>query len=109
VAYGTTDELARRLQIRAPTAAQTEQLQSVLDAASTEINWDLGYDTDLPPPVSSLVVNACYGRARELWNLGYATFGGTLLGTDLLAYAGNDSWLRWHRLLDPLRVHEGIA
>jgi hypothetical protein len=108
VAYGTTDELARRLTIRSPTPEQTEQLQSVLDAASAEINWDLDYTDDVPTP-SPLVVNACYGRARELWNLGYATFGGTLLGTDLLAYAGNDSWLRWHRLLDPLRLHEGIA
>ena len=108
MAYGTTDELARRLSIRTPTPEQTEQLQSVLDAASTEINWDLSYTADVDPP-SSLVVNVCYGRARELWNLGYATFGAALLASDLLAYAGNDSWLRWHRMLDPLREHEGVA
>lgn len=108
MAYGTADELARRLNLGTLKTGQLDQLQSVLDAASTEINWDLGYLSDVDPP-SALIVNACYGRARELWNLGYATFGGALLGTDLLAYAGTDSWLRWHRLLDPLREHEGIA
>jgi hypothetical protein len=110
VGYGSTDELARRLSIRSPTAEQVEQLQSVLDAAADEINWDLSTDgVDLPDPVPALVVNVNYGRARELWNLGYATFGAALLASDLLAYAGNDSWLRWHRMLDPLRLHEGIA
>jgi hypothetical protein len=106
VAYGTTDELLRRLNIRSPTAVQTEQAQLCLDGASTEVNWDLGYDTDTSSPLTVLV---CYGRARELWNLGYATFGAALLASDLLAYAGNDSWMRWHRMLDPLRVHEGVA
>jgi hypothetical protein len=106
VAYGTTDELLRRLNIRSPTADQTEQAQLCLDGASTEINWDLSYDVDAPSPLTELV---CYGRARELWNLGYATFGAALLASDLLAYAGNDSWMRWHRMLDPLRLHEGVA
>jgi hypothetical protein len=109
MAYGTTTELARRLNIRAATPEQVEQLQSTLDAAASEINWDLSYDADVPPPVPALLVNVNYGRARELWNLGYATFGAALLASDLLAYAGNDSWMRWHRMLDPLRVHEGIA
>jgi len=106
VAYGTTDELLRRLNIRSPTAVQIEQAQLCLDGASTEINWDLVYDADTPSPLTVLV---CYGRARELWNLGYATFGAALLASDLLAYAGNDSWMRWHRMLDPLRLHEGVA
>jgi hypothetical protein len=106
VAYGTTDELLRRLNIGQPTQAQVGQAQLCLDGASTEINWDLGYTSDIESP---LTVLACYGRARELWNLGYATFGASLLASDLLAYAGNDSWARWHRMLDPLRVHEGVA
>ena len=108
MAYGTTDELLRRLNIRSPTAVQVEQAQLCLDGASTEINWDLSYTADAAP-ASSLLTLVCYGRARELWNLGYATFGAALLASDLLAYAGNDSWARWHRMLDPLRVHEGIA
>ncbi|TMQ03791.1 MAG: hypothetical protein E6J91_45820 [Deltaproteobacteria bacterium] len=106
MAYGTTDELLRRLNIRSPTAVQIEQAQLCLDGASTEVNWDLVYDADMPSPLTVLV---CYGRARELWNLGYATFGAALLASDLLAYAGNDSWMRWHRMLDPLRLHEGVA
>ena len=109
MAYGTVSELARRLSISAPDAAQSEQLQSVLDAAASEINWDLGYPADVPAPVPALLVNVNYGRARELWNLGYATFGASLLGTDVLAFAGTDSWARWHVMLQPLRVHEGIA
>jgi hypothetical protein len=80
-----------------------------LDAAASEINWDLSLELDAEPPVPPLLPVVNYGRARELWNLGYATFGAALLATDMLAYAGNDSWLRWHRMLDPLRVHEGIA
>jgi hypothetical protein len=109
MAYGTTDELLRRLSIRAATPDQLEQAQMCLDAAASEINWDLSLDVDVPAPVPALLPVVNYGRARELWNLGYATFGAALLATDMLAYAGNDSWLRWHRMLDPLRVHEGIA
>jgi hypothetical protein len=109
MAYGTTDELLRRLNIRAATADQVEQAQLCLDASASEINWDLSYDVDVPPPVPTLLPVVNYGRARELWNLGYATFGAALLASDMLAYAGNDSWARWHRMLDPLRVHEGIA
>ena len=106
MSYGTTDELLRRLLIDSPSAAQLEQAQLCLDAASTEINWDLSYTGDIPSP---LTVTVCYARARELWNVGYATFGAAQLSSDLLAYAGNDSWLRWHRMLDPLREHEGVA
>ena len=106
MAYGTTAELLRRLNIQAPTQAQTDQAQLCLDAASTDINWDLSYTADVSSP---LTVTVCYGRARELWNLGHATFGAALLASDLLAYAGNDSWARWHRMLDPLRQHEGVA
>lgn len=109
MAYGTTDELLRRLNIATPIAAQEEQAQMCMDAAASEINWDLDYPTDVTPPVPALLPIVNYGRARELWNLGYATFGASLLASDLLAYAGNDSWARWHRMLDPLRVHEGIA
>jgi hypothetical protein len=106
VAYGTTDELLRRLSITTPTADQTTQAQLCLDGASTEINWDLGYLADQVTPLAVIV---CYGRARELWNLGYATFGAALLASDLLAYVGNDSWRRWHVMLQPLRLNEGIG
>jgi hypothetical protein len=106
VAYGTTDELLRLLSIRSATTEQVQQAQLCLDSASTEINWDLGYDSDQVSPIATTV---CYGRARELWNLGYATFGASLLATDLLAYASNDSWRRWHVMLQPLRLHEGIG
>jgi hypothetical protein len=112
MAYGTTDELLRRLNLPAATADQVEQAQLCLDGASEDIDWDLGYDpvvNPAPDPPPALVVNVCYGRARELWNLGYATFGAALLASDLLAYAGNDSWSRWHVMLQPARVHEGIA
>jgi hypothetical protein len=111
VAYGTTDELLRRLNYPTPSPDQVEQAQLCLDAAAAEIDWDLDYSTDTPAPVPVpvLVTTVSYGRARELWNLGYATFGAALLASDILAYAGNDSWMRWHRMLDPLRVHEGIA
>jgi hypothetical protein len=109
VAYGTTDELLRRLQIRTATEDQIEQAQLCLDAAASEINWDLSYEQDVPAPLPALLPVVNYGRARELWNLGYATFGAALLASDMLAYAGNDSWARWHRMLDPLRVHEGVA
>jgi hypothetical protein len=112
MAYGTTDELLRRLSIRSATADQTEQAQACLDAASADIDWDLGIDpvtNPAPDPVPAVYTNVCYGRARELWNLGYATFGAQLLASDLLAYAGNDSWSRWHVMLQPVRAHEGIA
>jgi hypothetical protein len=109
MAYGTTDELLRRLSITAPTAEQTDQAQLCLDAAGSEINWDLGYDADVPDPAPALLPIVNYGRARELWNLGYATFGAALLASDMLAYVGNDSWRRWHVMLQPLRVHEGIG
>lgn len=111
MAYGTALELLRRLQVGAPNAAQSSQAQDCIDAAASEIDWDLGYSSASPAPTPTppLLQEVNYGRARELWNLGYATFGASLLGTDVLAFAGADSWARWHVMLQPLRAHEGIA
>ena len=40
--YATVDELQELLKLSTPTATQTARMERVLEAAATEIDWELG-------------------------------------------------------------------
>jgi hypothetical protein len=49
MAYADIAELQRVLRIDAPTAAQTDAMTRVLEAAAEEIDWELDYTVDSRP------------------------------------------------------------
>lgn len=114
-AYGTIAELARRLKITAPTAAQTDAMQLCLDSAAAEINWELdGTPSWTPPPTAPpyppLVVEVNYERAVEHWQQGQSPFGIIGMGGDVVpVVAARDSWYRHRLKLLPLKGSFGIA
>jgi hypothetical protein len=115
MAYGDVTELARRLKISTPTAAQTEAMQLCLDEAAEEIDWALsGTPAWSPPPASppypAVVVNVSYKRALEHWQAGLNAFGAIPTGPDVVpVFAARDSFYR-HRLeLLPLKGQGAVA
>ena len=115
MAYGDTTELARRLKIGAPTAAQLEAMQLCLDSAAAEIDWELSGTSSWDPPPTSppyppLVIEVNYERAVEHWQQGQSPFGIIGLGGDVVpVIAARDSWYRHRLKLLPLKEHFGIA
>jgi len=109
MAYADVTELARRLKITSPTAAQTDALQQCLDAAGEEIDWELSGTTSWTPPPTAppypaLVVEVNLERAVEHWQQGQSPFGIIGLGGDVVpVVAARDSWYRHHLKLKPLK------
>src|SRR5262245_28102136 len=111
-AYATTDQLAALLNLTAPTTAQTEGMQRVLDAAAAEIDWEIPYNTDspAPSPPPPLVVQVNLARAVELWKEAWTGFGIVPLGPDVVpVVTARDSWHRHARTLAPLKTEWGVA
>lgn len=114
MAYGTPTELARRLKIANPSAAQTEALQLALDAAASEIDWELsGSPSWTPPPTEPpyppLVVEVNYERAVEHWQQGQMPGGIVGLGGDAIPIVlPRNTWYRHHVKLLPLKG-SGVA
>jgi len=108
--YTTLSELQRVLQKPAPTAAETTAMQRVLDVAAREIDWDLAYDPDNPPPASNtpeyaLLAEVNLDRAGELWAAEFRPFGATSAGPDVIPLVSpRDTWYRHHLRLNPLRT-----
>src|SRR5215831_21157733 len=98
MAYTTVAELQRVLRIDTPTAAQTTAMQRVIDAAATEINWELALAADASPP-SPIIVDVNLDRAVELWRLNWSPgFGAIPVGPDNVpVITARDGWYR-HRL-----------
>ncbi len=112
MAYADVSELAALLNLSPPTAAQTEAMQRVLDAAAAEIDWELDYNetTPAPAPPPPLVVQVNLARAVELWKEAWTGFGIVPLGPDVLpVVTARDSWHRHARTLAPLKTAWGVA
>jgi hypothetical protein len=111
VSYATVDELARRLGLSSPSAAQLEQAQQCLDAATQEIDSHLGY-IGAPAVLSTeqlaLVTIVNLDRAAEHWRL--TPFGALNQGPELPAVlTARDSWYRHARKLASLETAWGVA
>jgi DNA-binding transcriptional LysR family regulator len=111
MAYIDVAELQRVLRITAPTAAETTAMQRVIDAAATEINWELGLDVDASPPLSSIIVDVNLDRAVELWRLNWSPgFGALPIGPDQIpVITARDSWYRHRLRLLPLKTSWGLG
>jgi hypothetical protein len=111
VAYASTAELARILQLSNPTPAQQVALGRVLDAAAQEIDSYLGLsDPGMPDPPPALVVEVNLERAVEHWKQEQSPFGIVVLGGELPpGHAGQNAWRRHARTLLPLKQSWGVG
>lgn len=110
--YATVAELQELLKLTSPTATQTDRLERVLEAAATEIDWELGY-TELSPapsPPPDLVVQVNLERAVEHWRQASSPFGVIGVGAEAEPIvAARNSWYRHRLKLRPLKVSQGVA
>jgi len=107
--YGTVQELARILQINAPTAAQTAAMTRCLQAASFEADSFMARSTPLSDARQvDLVTNAVYDIAREHWQQSEVSFGiwENALGAVVI---GRNTFARHAFKLLPLRELMGLA
>jgi hypothetical protein len=132
VGYTTVDELARVLRLRAPTEAQGEAMQRVIDTAAGEINREIGTawpdagsasfpfagttdpDTgayiDVPDPLAgALVTEVNLERAVEHWQQQESPFGVIGLGESVPTVTAKDTWDRHANKLAPLKRTWGLA
>jgi hypothetical protein len=110
VAYASTAELARILQIQSPSPAQETALGRVLEAAALEIDKYLGLLEPLADPPPALVVEVNLERAVEHWKQEQSPFGIVVLGGELPpGHAGQNAWRRHARTLLPLKESWGVA
>ena len=87
-------------------------MERVLEAAATEIDWELGYtETDpAPDPPPDLVVEVNLERAVEHWRQSSSPFGVIGIGAESEpVVTARNSWYRHKLKLRPLKVHQGIA
>jgi hypothetical protein len=110
--YADTDELARILKIRTPSAEQTLALERVLIAATHEIDEEIDREDD--DPVSgaeiSLAAQVCLQRATELWMLQEVPLGVAGIGSEMGAsYLARNSWEKYAFTLAPLKRQWGFA
>lgn len=107
-AYATVEELARVLELRAPSAAQTEAMQRCLDAATSEVDWEVGHDTQYVEPFPPLAVEVTLERAVEHWQQSGAPWGVfQTAGVPMLV--ARDSFRRHAYKLLPLKETFGVA
>lgn len=112
MAYATVDDLAQLLNLSPPTAAQQDRMQTVLDAAASEIDWELSYSPSAPAPTPTppLIIQVNLARAVELWKEAWTGFGVVPLGPDVLpVVTARDSWYRHARTLAPLKTSWGVG
>jgi len=113
MAYASVSELQRVLGKQNLTAAETDAANRVLEAAASEIDWELAYDPVLnpaPDPPHPIVVDVNINRAAELWAF-YSTRAGMFpLGPDVpMQVPPRDTWERHRLRLRPLWVQFGVA
>jgi hypothetical protein len=110
--YTTTDELARVLKVRSPSAAQTAAMNRVLQTAAGEINSeiDLAEGVELSGWELQLAAEVNLERAVEHWRQEESPFGLIGLGAELgSAFTSKDSWERHALKLAPLKGQWGFA
>ena len=110
--YATVAELQELLKLPQPTSVQVARMERVLEAATTEIDWELGYTTTdpAPDPPPDLVVEVNLERAVEHWRQSSSPFGVIGIGAESEpVVTARNSWYRHKLKLRPLKVHQGIA
>ena len=111
VMYATTDELARILKIRTPSAEQESAMERCLIASSGEINAeiDLAEGATLTGWQLALANQVNLERAAELWKLQEVQFG-VVLGTEFgPTHIARNTWDKHAYTLAPLKNQWGLA
>jgi hypothetical protein len=109
--YTTTDELARVLEMRSPSAAQVADMQRMIDAAGLEIVSECGtaYGTAAPAGTLALLAEVNLERAVEHWQQSKAPFGVVGFGDSIPVMVARDTWDRHAHKLAPLKTSWGLA
>jgi len=109
--YVDAAELGRVLQKTAPTVAEQTAMTRVLQAAAQEIDWDLSYGPDNPPPATNpILADVNLDRAVELWRFNYSAVGVLPVAAEQAPIvAPRDTWYRHHLRLNPLRTLYPVA
>lgn len=110
--YATTEELARLLKIDADQF--TDQLTEVLEAATGEIDSELGLHEEDAEPLTedwqlALAAQVNLERAVEHWHQRRVSFGVLGLDTEAPVRLARDTWDRHAHKLSPLKQSWGVA
>ena len=108
LSYGTTDELARILKIRSPTADQLTAMERVLASASGEVNAEIDRTDAIAGWQVQLATEVTLERAVEHWQQEEVPYGiwENALGPVVV---GRDTWDRHALKLAPLKQQWGLA
>ncbi len=111
MSYATVEQLAAKLSIRdAKLAASEADLQRVLDAATLEIDHEIGGALVSPSEEEiALLEFACLGRSQDLWLIEGMPIGVIGLGGETPLLSPRDSWSRWANILAVLKQSWGVA
>lgn len=106
--YGTTDELARILKIKAPSPAQLTAMERVLASASGEVNAEIDRVDPIAGWQIQLATEVTLERAVEHWQQEEVPYGiwENALGPVVV---GRDTWDRHALKLAPLKQQFGMA
>jgi hypothetical protein len=106
--YGTSDELARILKIRNPTADQLTAMDRVLSSASGEVNAEIDRVDAIAGWEVQLATEVTLERAVEHWQQEEVPYGiwENSLGPVIV---GRDTWDRHALKLAPLKQQWGMA
>lgn len=113
MSYATVEQLAPRLNIRGSTLeAKEDDLQRVLDAATLEIDHEIGGPLVSPSEEDlALLETVCLARAQDLWLVESQPIGVIGLGGETPLLSPRDSWVRHAHTLAPLKAGDawGVA
>ena len=109
MAYADVETLAKKLGVNPVTYA--DDLQRNLDAATREIDHEIGGGLDLSATVEELALaeTVCLARAQDLWLIEGLPVGVIGLGTEGQLLVPRNSWERHAHTLAPLKTEWGIA
>jgi hypothetical protein len=109
MSYATTEQLAAKLKVTE--ATNQDDLQRVLDAATLEIDSEIGRSLDASDSEEelALVATVNLSRAQDLWVIEGLPVGVIGLGTETPLLTPRDSWERHARNLAPLKVSWGLG
>ncbi len=111
MSYATVEQLAAKLTITgAKLAASQDDLQRVLNAATLEIDHEIGGPLISPSQLQlDLFEFACLGRAQDLWLIEGLPIGVIGLGGETPLLSPRDSWSRWANILAVAKQSWGMA
>lgn len=112
-AYANTEEFFRVVRVSNPTPEQIIAAQGDLDTATIEINAEIDWADDHPPPTAvqlELMRNVCLNRAADLWRHRESAPGVLSVFDEAgTGQPGRYSFARYITMLTPLKDQWGVA